>query len=75
MLATKNLQTARTLRRMMKEEQYDLISTHTSLAIFFTRAAAKDMKKRPPIACVVHGYLFNEETPWLRQAVLLTAGR
>ena len=73
MLAAENLQAARTLRRMMEEEQYDLISTHTSLAAFFTRVAVKGMKKRPPVACMVHGYLFDEETPWLKQAVLLTA--
>ena len=58
---------------MMEEEQYNLISTHTSLAAFFTRVAVKGMKKRPPVACMVHGYLFDEETPWLKQAVLLTA--
>ena len=73
MLAAENLQAARTLRRMMEEEQYDLISTHTSLAAFFTRVAVKGMKKRPPVACMLHGYLFDEETPWLKQAVLLTA--
>ncbi len=32
---------------MMEEEQYDLISTHTSLAAFFTRVAVKGMKKGP----------------------------
>ncbi|MFR1478137.1 MAG: glycosyltransferase [Hydrogeniiclostridium mannosilyticum] len=54
MLAAENLQAARTLRRMMEEEQYDLISTHTSLAAFFTRVAVKGMKKGPlwPVWCM-----------------------
>ena len=41
---------------------YDLVITHTSLAAFFTRWAAKGLKKRPRIINVVHCYLFDDQT-------------
>ncbi len=43
-----NFRAARMLRAMMARESYDLVTTHTSLASFFTRWAVRGMKHRPP---------------------------
>lgn len=61
------------LRRLMKREHYDLVITHTSLAAFFTRLAEAGIRPHPKTVNVVHGYLFDDSTPWLKAAVLKTA--
>lgn len=63
----------RQLRRLMKQEGYDLVSCHTSLASFFTRMAAAGLKNRPKVACVAHGYLFGEESSAANNLLLGTA--
>lgn len=63
------------LRRLVKEEKYALITTHTSLAAFFTRLAVKGMTDRPRLVNVVHGYLFDDNTPFLKRRLLLNAER
>ena len=50
-----NLAAASALRRLIAEERYDLISTHTSLAAFFTRLALKGLRERPKVVDIVHG--------------------
>lgn len=75
MTAEGNLRAARILRRTIKAEQYDLIITHTSLAAFFTRLAVKGLRSRPQLINVVHGYLFDEHTPFLKKQLLLNAER
>ena len=40
-----------------------------------TRRAAAALRPRPPLACVCHGYLFDDETPLPRRAVLRAAER
>lgn len=71
----RNFQAAARLRSKIAGEDYDLISTHTSLAAFFTRLALVGLKRRPPVANMVHGYLFDDETPFLKRSLLLTAER
>ena len=70
-----NLRAAAMLRREIRREGYDLISTHTSLAAFFTRLAVKGMRDRPAVVNTVHGYLFDDQTPALRRNILLAAER
>lgn len=70
-----NFRAARILRGQIKRERYDLIITHTSLAAFFTRLAVKGMRNRPKIINVVHGYLFDDETPAIKRRLLLNAER
>lgn len=70
-----NFTAARRLRRKIQEERYDLVCTHTALAAFFTRLALLGLKERPPLVNVVHGYLFDEGTPWHKREVLLWAER
>lgn len=70
-----NFRAARLLRRVIRQEGYSLITTHTALAAFFTRLALLGIKNRPPLANMVHGYLFDDDTPFLKQQLLLTAER
>lgn len=71
--APANFQAARMLRREMKREDYTLISTHTSLAAFFTRLAAKGLDTTVVNTC--HGYLFDPQTPSFKGRLLLEAER
>ena len=71
--APSNFHAQRTLRRLMEQNHYDLVCTHTSLAAFFTRRAAAGLADRPPLVNVVHGYLFDEYTPQLKKLILLEA--
>ena len=75
MQSPKNLRAAAMLRKEIRREGYGLISTHTSLAAFFTRLAVKGMKDRPPVVNTVHGYLFDDRTPALKREILLAAER
>lgn len=70
MTSPANLRAAHMLRAMMAQESYDLVVTHTSLASFFTRWAARGMKRRPPIVNVMHGYLFDDRTAGLNKLLL-----
>lgn len=75
MSAPSNFCAAKLLRERMREERYDLVITHTTLAAFFTRLAAKGLRERAQLVDVMHGYLFDDDTPRLKRSVLLTAER
>ncbi len=71
--APANFKAAALLRRELKREDYTLISTHTSLAAFFTRLAARGLDTTVVNTC--HGYLFDGDTPAPKRALLLGAER
>lgn len=71
----KNFQAAALLRRIIRQEGYDFVSTHTALAAFFTRLALAGLGERPAVANMVHGYLFDQDTPALKRQLLLAAER
>ena len=75
MVSPSNLRTMKLLRGQIRSEQYDLIITHTTLAAFFTRLAVKGMRQRPKLVNVMHGYLFDENTSFLKKQLLLNAER
>ncbi|MBM6721499.1 glycosyltransferase [Pseudoflavonifractor phocaeensis] len=75
MLSLRNGTAWRQLRRLMKDERYDLVSCHTSLASFFTRMAVRGLRNRPKVACVAHGYLFGEDTSAVKGMLLKGAER
>lgn len=85
MLSPKNLACTFQLVKLLKKEQYDIISVHTSLAAFFVRLAVilyrikrvvgkghKETKKTITIN-TVHGYLFDEHTSTIKRNILLCA--
>lgn len=71
--APANFRAAALLRKELKAEGYALISTHTSLAAFFTRLAARGLDTTVVNTC--HGYLFDNDTPAPKRALLLEAER
>ena len=73
MWSPKNLKASILLSDEMRREKYVLVITHTSLAAFFTRLALWGLEERPQVANMVHGYLFDDETPWLKRSLLLGA--
>jgi glycosyltransferase EpsD len=57
-------------------EKFDLIWVHTSLAAFFVRlAVVMAGKGNSKVVNTVHGYLFDDNTPPLKRAILLAAER
>ena len=75
MTSLQNVQAVRALRSLIQARSYALVSCHTSLAAFFTRAAVMGMRDRPLVACTAHGYLFDGETPPARRLLLSGAER
>lgn len=75
MWSPRNFKASVLLSDEMRRENYDLIVTHTSLAAFFTRLALWGVEERPRVANMVHGYLFDDSTPWLKRSLLLAAER
>ena len=75
MSSPSNFRSQRLLRRLMEAQRYDLVCVHTSLAAFFTRRAAAGLRPRPPVVNMVHGYLFDDDTPAAKRAILLAAER
>ena len=72
-LSVSNFKASAMLRRLMRENEYDIVTAHTSLASFFTRLAEIGLKPHPRTINVVHGYLFDDRTPKLKAAVLKAA--
>lgn len=73
--APANFRATALLRRELARTSYDLITTHTSLAAFFTRLALPRSGPRPAVVNMAHGYLFNLQNPGPRDRLLLQAER
>ena len=73
--SVRNFVAAVKLRRLIRRERYDLLITHTALAAFFTRLSLLGLRKRPKVVCVVHGYLFDQNTPAFKRWLLAAAER
>ena len=61
------------VRRLLLQEGFECISTHTTLASAVVRAAVLLLprKRRPKVYCICHGYLFGERGGWKKWAYLL----
>jgi len=60
----------RQLRRIMREERFDLVHAHMPISGFLARAAAK-AEGVPAIAYTCHGFLFNQPGPLWRRGLSL----
>lgn len=58
------------LRRIMREERFDLVHAHMPISGFLARAAAK-LEGVPRIAYTCHGFLFNQPGPLWRRGLSL----
>ena len=68
-----NFKLASRLSKIIKTENYDIISTHTSLAAFFTRMAVALSNRRLYVINTVHGYLFDDNFPFIKKNIMLLA--
>lgn len=75
MFSPKNLAAVWQLRKLLRKENYDVVSVHTSLAAFFTRLAVMLSGRRGRTAVIntAHGYLFDDATPQPKRSILLWA--
>lgn len=74
MTARGNFRAVSLLADAMRRERYCLVSTHTALAAFFTRLAVRRAGKGDTVVLnTSHGYLFDDETKWLKHRMLLGA--
>jgi glycosyltransferase EpsD len=55
-----NIRAVLAARKMMKEQNFDLVSTHTMLASAVIRAGILMLRSKPKVVCTIHGYLFHE---------------
>lgn len=63
LLSTQNIHAICAARKLFSEQDFAIVSTHTTLASAVIRAALLTVpaKKRPLIFCTSHGYLFSEK--------------
>lgn len=74
MFSIKNFISAFKISKLIREEKYSIISTHTILGSFFTRLGAMlSLKKHPLIINTVHGYLFDENSNFLKKTIMILA--
>ncbi|WP_270566748.1 glycosyltransferase [Clostridium beijerinckii] len=74
MFSVKNFAFAFKISKIMKSEQYDIISIHTSLAAFFVRVGIMLCSKKPKLVVnTVHGYLFDINTSFFKKNIMLLA--
>ncbi len=69
-----NFVTSVKLAKIIKNEKFDLIWVHTSLAAFFVRLAVMMAGKgNTTVVNTVHGYLFDDMTPLPKRTLMLAA--
>ncbi len=69
----RNFRASAQLRKILREQGYSRVITHTALASFFTRLAEAGLRNRPFTVNVVHGYLFGPNVSRLRSLILAAA--
>lgn len=69
----KNYRLSFEIRRILKEQEFDMVYLHTTLAAFWTRYAMWGLKKKPVVVNTVHGYLFSKDTAGLKSKLYLWA--
>jgi glycosyltransferase involved in cell wall biosynthesis len=78
-----NWRLSRQIARLIQENEYYVVSVHTSLAAFFTRLAIKPGGPwgyggpggpgGPLVVNTAHGYLFDRNTPFVKRMILRQA--
>lgn len=66
-----NLRAVWQIRRLLREQRFDVVSTHTMLASAIVRAAVILSGTRPRVYCTCHGYLFHEWSGWKKWIYLV----
>lgn len=62
------------ISKLIRNEKYLLINTHTILGSFFTRLGIMiALKNHPLVINTVHGYLFDENSNFLKKSIMILA--
>ena len=72
-MSFKNFKIIGEIKKILKENEFDVVFLNTSLAAFFVRAAIRGLKKKPRVINIVHGYLFGEKTNFFKRQAFLAA--
>ncbi|WP_105177335.1 glycosyltransferase [Clostridium cagae] len=74
MFSISNFSNSIKIAKIIKSENYDIVSLHTTLAAFFTRLSIIMLLNKPKLIInTVHGYLFDDNTPFIKKAIMLLA--
>ncbi len=66
-----DMKAIREMRRIFRENSYDIIHTHQSKAGFIGRMAVRRVKPRPYVIHGIHGLSFNHFNPWLKNRIFI----
>lgn len=71
------LQAPRTVRRLLREQRYDIVHTHTPIASWVTRAAVASLPRahRPAVVYTAHGFHFHPHGDRVRNLLYASAER
>ncbi|NFT91820.1 glycosyltransferase family 4 protein [Clostridium botulinum] len=74
MFSIKNFHNSIKIRKHIKKEDYNIIYLHTTLAAFFTRLSIMTLFKKPELIInTVHGYLFDDNTKFIKKSIMILA--
>ncbi|MCS6111262.1 glycosyltransferase family 1 protein [Clostridium botulinum] len=74
MFSIKNFHNSIKIRKHIKKENYNIIYLHTTLAAFFTRLSIMTLFKKPELIInTVHGYLFDDNTKFIKKSIMILA--
>lgn len=74
MFSIKNFSNAIKIGKLIKSENYDIVSIHTTLAAFFTRLGIMLSFNKPKLVInTVHGYLFDSNSSFIKKAIMIMA--
>ena len=72
-MSFKNIMTIFKIKKILEEEKYDLIVTNTTLCSFLVRVAKQisKVKNYGKLVNIVHGYLFSNNTKFLKKSIYI----
>lgn len=73
LLSPKNTRCRKEIKRILENEKFDIVILNTTLSAFHIRLAMP--RRRPRVLNIVHGYLFSENTSFLKRKVFLFCER
>ena len=66
-ISFKHCACVRKIYNILKEQNFDTIILNTSLAAWIVRRAIKKLKNKPNVINIVHGYLFDEKSSFVKK--------
>ena len=66
-ISFKHCACVRKIYNILKEQNFDTIILNTSLAAWIVRRAIKRLKNKPNVINIVHGYLFDEKSSFVKK--------